>query len=69
MSTAKKELELVRQPDGRMYRLKFKGGGQLPAELTGEYTSISAAEKDMAAYLFKRDNTKNGSSKKATGTK
>lgn len=38
---------------GRNIALKFKEGGELPAELSGVYTNIKSAEQSIAIYLDK----------------
>ena len=57
------KLEVV---NGRMYKLSWKNGGVMPAELSGLYTSDKVALDAAQAYLNKRDkvNAENYSRKK-----
>lgn len=41
--------------EGRLFRLKWAGGGEMPKELSGLYTSFKDAEKAAEQYLAKRD--------------
>jgi hypothetical protein len=42
-----KELQAVQGPHG--YRVQYNGGGQLPVELSGLYTSRKEADRAIAA--------------------
>lgn len=68
MTTQKKELGIRMLPDGRMYEVHYVGGGELPADLQGRYTSKKFAQADIAAYLNKRDGV-NGATKKTSRAK
>ena len=46
-----KIIELFIDPKTAHIKIKFIPGGELPAELTGLYTSEKAAEKDILFYL------------------
>lgn len=64
--TMKKELQVrVRQDSGALYEIYYVGGGQLPAQLTGIYTSVPAAEHAINVYLKEKedatDTSKRGS--------
>ena len=40
-------------PDGTgHYKVQFKAGGQLPAELTGSFTSVAIAKVAVDSYLI-----------------
>lgn len=47
-----KELQAVQGPHG--YRVRYNGGGQLPVELSGLYTSRKEADRAIAAYIPKK---------------
>jgi len=61
MSTQK---EFRFQSEGRLIRIKWEGGGEMPAALQGLYTSLHEAKNVANAYLEKRANAKNNSRKK-----
>lgn len=46
-----KELTLERCPRTAHLKVKFVGGGEVPAELAGLYTAEVFAEKDIRKYL------------------
>jgi len=46
----KKELEVYNEYNEHLCRLRFIGGGQLPAALEGRYTSTKEAEKMRDLY-------------------
>lgn len=52
-SKTRKELEVV-QSDFGMKKIQFKGGGQLPKELCGSYTSTGDAQKRIDIYIANR---------------
>lgn len=60
MST-KKEFRF--QSEGRLFRIKWEGGGEIPQVLSGLYTSFHEAKNAANAYLEKK-NAKNNSRKK-----
>lgn len=47
--------ELVKYQVGNALKIKFAGGGELPRELSGSYTSHPEADYAIARYLKKRD--------------
>ena len=52
MKTANgKELQIKPDGYGSLLKISFKSGGQLPAELTGEFTSYREAETAVDGYL------------------
>lgn len=71
MTVQKKELAVRMQPNGQMYEVHYVGGGELPSELSGSYTSKRVARASISAYVHKRDSGKktNATSKKADRTK
>jgi hypothetical protein len=46
-----KELQAFVQPGTAHYILKYEGGGELPAELSGIYTNISLVDEAVLKYL------------------
>lgn len=54
MAKVKKELEVVMDVEG-YYKAQFKGGGQLPEELSGIFTKRTLAQAAIDSYLKKRD--------------
>jgi len=46
-----KELQAFVQPGTAHYILKYEGGGELPAELSGIYTNISLVDEAVFKYL------------------
>lgn len=60
-----REVKLI--TENNLYRAKWDGGGEMPAYLSGLYTSPKAAYAAIEFYLEKRDgakNAKNNSRKK-----
>lgn len=57
MAAAKREFKYT--SEGRLIRIKWAGGGEVPAELSGLYTSLHAAKSAGEEYLAKRDKPKN----------
>lgn len=55
---AKVKKELITFYVGSLVRIRYDGGGELPKELTGEFTSVKEAERNIAVYLNKRDGAK-----------
>lgn len=49
-----KDLKVLRTDGSSLFRVGFDGGGKLPDELTGLYTSEDVAEKAIRAYLVRR---------------
>lgn len=65
MSDTKKEFKYTSQ--GRLIVIKWAGGGEIPKELSGLYTSLHEAKQAANEYLIKRDtktNAKNFSREK-----
>jgi len=46
-----KELQAFIEPGTSHYKLKFDGGGEVPAELAGAYTSISLVDTAVFNYI------------------
>lgn len=59
-----KELQAFIEPNTAHYKLRFEGGGELPAELSGAYTSISMVDTAVFNYI----NTEKETPKKKTET-
>ena len=49
-----KEIQAFVQPGTSHYKLQYEGGGELPAELSGAYTSLSIVDKAVLAWLGKQ---------------
>lgn len=58
-----KELQAFVQPGTAHYILKYEGGGELPAELSGVYTNISLVDEAVLRYF---SNNKEEIKKKST---
>ena len=59
-----KELQAFIEPGTSHYKLKFEGGGEIPASLSGAYTSISMVDTAVFNYI----NTEKETPKKKTET-
>lgn len=59
--SAKKEFKF--KTTGRMVSVFWEGGGEVPKELQGLYTSIVEAQKACSGYLAKRDKNAKGNSR------
>ena len=59
-----KELQAFIEPGTAHYKIKYEGGGELPAELAGVYTSISRVDTAVFNYI----NTEKETPKKKTET-
>lgn len=46
-----KTLEIEGVPNSALVRIKWQGGGELPAELRGNFTSASYAKARIAEWL------------------
>jgi hypothetical protein len=46
-----KELQTFIQPGTAHYILKYEGGGELPEELSGVYTSLSLVDEAVLRYI------------------
>jgi hypothetical protein len=49
-----KDLKVLSSEGSSLFRIGFDGGGVVPKELDGLYTSTDVAEKAIRAYLVKR---------------
>lgn len=63
MAAVKKEFNYT--TEGRLYRISWKGGGEVPVILSGLYTSLPDAKQAADDYLKTRDKVKNA--KRNTG--
>jgi hypothetical protein len=50
MKYGEKEIEVVASPKGYHYSLRFTTGGEIPAALSGMYTSRTEAAKAVEAF-------------------
>ena len=48
-----KDIVLVRKPNCSVRMIAFRSGGQLPKQLAGGYSSVSAAQHAADSYLAK----------------
>ena len=62
-----KELQTFIQPGTSHYILKYEGGGEVPAELSGVYTSIHLV--DEAVFRFVANQKETSKKKSETVTK
>lgn len=53
---------LITSTKGNLYKLSWDSGGEMPAELSGWYTSEKAAHRAGNAYIAKREEAKNAKS-------
>jgi hypothetical protein len=53
-----KVIEAYMQEERALYRIRFTSGGELPVLLSGEYTQVGAAQKDVDFYLSTLTKTK-----------
>ena len=53
-TSSEKSFIVMRQDLGILYRVGLEGGGVVPDVLSGQYTSIKAAEYDIEKYLVNR---------------
>ena len=60
-----KELQAFIEPGTSHYKIKFEGGGEVPEELSGAYTSISMVDTAVFNYI----NTEKETPKKKTVSK
>ncbi len=49
-----KAFVVMKQDYGVLYKIGLEGGGVVPEDLKGQYTSIHAAQLDIQKYLAKR---------------
>ena len=47
-----KEIKIINAPGSGHYKIQFTQGGELPAELTGLYTSSAIAQVAVRNYLL-----------------
>lgn len=68
MAGSKKELEIYHEYNNPLYKLRFKGGGELPEALKGSFTSVIEAERMRDLYYASKlpKNTTNGKVDKAS---
>jgi hypothetical protein len=52
-------------PQTVTFRIKFNQGGELPAELSGMFTSKVFADRAILAYIQKQDKPKDKASKES----
>lgn len=52
-----KELQAFIEPGTSHYILKYEGGGELPAELSGVYTSISLVDEAVLKFVANQKET------------
>jgi hypothetical protein len=48
-----KTIQAFIQPGTSHYKLQYEGGGELPAELNGAYTSLNIVDRAVLAWLGK----------------
>lgn len=53
-TNSEKSFVVMKQNLGVLYRVGLEGGGVVPDVLSGQYTSIAAAEMDIKKYLATR---------------
>lgn len=53
-----KELQAFIKPGTSHYILQYEGGGEVPAELSGIYTSISLVDQAVFTYIHSDKETK-----------
>lgn len=53
-----KELQAFIQPGTAHYILKYEGGGELPAELSGVYTSIALVDEAVLKFVANQKEVK-----------
>lgn len=46
-----KEIAIINAPGTGHYKVQFTSGGELPESLSGLYTSIKEAEKEVLCYI------------------
>jgi len=50
----KKEPVIYREHTYMMWKVKWQGGGEIPARLSGVYSSYDEAQRDVSKYLQAR---------------
>lgn len=50
MAGSKKKIHIFHEWNDALYQMKFEGGGQLPKQLEGRYTSVKEAERMRDLY-------------------
>ena len=53
-----KELQAVIEPGTSHYRLQWNGGGELPTELSGIYTSMSLVDSAVLTFVHNQPDKK-----------
>lgn len=53
-----KELEAFIEPGTSHYKLQWNGGGELPAELSGVYTSMSLVDSAVLTWVHNQPEKK-----------
>jgi len=53
-----KELQAFIEPGTSHYKLQWDGGGELPAELSGVYTSISLVDSAVLTFVHNQPDKK-----------
>ena len=53
-----KELQAFIEPGTSHYRLQWNGGGELPTELSGIYTSISLVDSAVLTFVHNQPDKK-----------
>jgi len=53
-----KELEAFIEPGTSHYRLQWNGGGELPTELSGIYTSMSLVDSAVLTFIHNQPDKK-----------
>jgi len=66
MTERVKELKVLKAGNGNMFRIGFEGGGEVPRELDGLWTSERVASMAVDAFLLKEERAK---AEKKTRTK
>lgn len=47
-------MDIVHVPGINLYAVQFQGGGKIPDDLSGKYTTMSIAQKAIDNYLLHR---------------
>lgn len=63
-----KELQAFIEPGSSHYKLKYDGGGELPHELSGIYTSISLVDQAVFKFINTEKETPKKETKKSSET-
>lgn len=60
-----KELQAFIEPGTSHYKLQWDGGGELPAELSGVYTSMSLVDSAVLTFVHNQPDKKADKASKA----